>query len=828
MPRSLAYSRILAVAFILGLLPATQRDVRASITLQGLAKTGSGSLLVSGINTTLAMPSPVAAGLICLAHLGVSGDNVMVMPSGWTRIREDINGHDSTQGLYWHLTGNSEPASYTWSTGGDIFYEGAIACYSGVNTTTPIDPGSPNGSAAIGLGTEITAPSISLQTGGDLVIGAFQLAETNWGQGATINLPAALTARWSFTDADAQFLDTTAGDLTLASNGQSGGLTITTDNGLSTDALIASQVALQPADPGTGPPPSGTGISYLASSVSNSSASPSDTPTLEMPSSYAVPFGSICLADLSILGSYVITPPTGWNEIRVDRIGTQGTQGLYWHLTGANEPPQYSWTVNGGGYFEGVISCYYGVDPNTPIDQGAPTGAGAAINGTAIGAPSITTLSAGDLVFGAFMVGENNWGEGDLINLAPGLTSRSSFTDVHVPYTASASGDLIQATAGATGNLNITTLNGSASDGLIAQQVALQPAGSSSPIATPTPTATPTPVPAGSIVLDSSAQSSSGGTLTPTIGLGMAAVGAGDICIAEIALSGPNNLQVPAGWSTIREDINSYNDTLGLYWHLSAANEPVSYTWNTISGGQVYFEGAIGCYAGVNPTTPLDPGAPNGTGAVANGTLASAPSLTTQTSGDLIIGAAMSAETNWGQGVIVRLPLTATPSWSATDSSADYLSSTAGAQTQVAAGATGDFAFTTVNGLSTDAMIAQMIALQPAQSDPTPTDTPVPTGAPTAISTPAPTATPTPAPTATPTPAPTATPTPAPTATPTPAPTATPTPAPTATPTLSPAVTASASLTLTRTPTQTPRRTPTRTPTRTPRPTPTRRRLLLL
>ncbi len=370
MPLTGTCRRILTLATVVGLLLVTKVGATASITLVALAKTGSGPSLVSGTSTTLAMPSPVAAGLVCVAHLGASGDNVITMPSGWTRIREDINVHYSTQGLYWHLTGNSEPTSYTWSTGGQIYYEGVIACYSGVNTTTPIDPGAPNGSVAIGLGTSITAPSMTVQTANDLVIGAFQVAETKWGQGVTLNLPSALTARWSFTDSDAQFLATAAGDRTQTANGQTGGLTMTTNNGLSTDALIAAQVALQPADPGSAPPPSSAGISYLASTVSNSGSNPSSSVSLQMPSPYAVPAGSICLADLSLLGSYVITPPAGWHQIRSDTVGFQGTQALYWHLIGANEPAEYSWTPNGSAYFQGIISCYFGVDTSTPVRLG--------------------------------------------------------------------------------------------------------------------------------------------------------------------------------------------------------------------------------------------------------------------------------------------------------------------------------------------------------------------------------------------------------------------------------------------------------------------------
>src|SRR6185312_11952054 len=139
-----------------------------AITAQSVTKTGSGHTLVSATNMALTMPSPVAGGLICIAHLAVSGNNIITRPAGWTKIRSDINGTASTQALFWHLTNGSEPASYSWNGGaGSVFYEGAITCYSGVNPTTPLDPGAPTGAAATGTGTSITAPSLTLQTAGD-------------------------------------------------------------------------------------------------------------------------------------------------------------------------------------------------------------------------------------------------------------------------------------------------------------------------------------------------------------------------------------------------------------------------------------------------------------------------------------------------------------------------------------------------------------------------------------------------------------------------------------------------------------------------------------
>lgn len=183
--------------------------------------------------------------------------------------------------------------------------------------------------------------------------------------------------------------------------------------------------------------------------------------------------------------------------------------------------------------------------------------------------------------------------------------------------------------------------------------------------------------------------------------------------MAQIAVTGPNNLQVPAGWTKIREDLNGYAGTQGLYWHLTGSSETASYIWSTFSG-QAFFEGTIGCYTGVNKTTPIDSGAPNGSGAVASGTAGvTAPSITAQTAGDLIIGAGMAAESSWGQGVSVNLPASLTVRWAASDASASFLANAAGDRYSANAGATGPFTMSTSNGQSGDGLIAQQLALQP-------------------------------------------------------------------------------------------------------------------
>ena len=465
------------IAFIVLILLLITTTAGAAISLIKFRKTSSGSTLVTSI--TLNMPSSIPAGSICLAHIATSGDNYITGPAGWTFVRADINGHAGTQDLYWHLTGASEPASYNWDPGNanfasQVFFEGVIACYSGVNTVTPIDPGAPSGGGAVGNGTSITAPSIMTQTPGDLVVAVFHVTENFWGEGVTISLPSSLRRRWSFTDADASFLAAVSGDRTQKSGGPTGGFTVTTTNGQSGDGLVAELFALQPANPPPAIPPPGTGISYLASTPSSSGLNTTANLTLEMPSPAAVPSGSICLAQLSILGNNSINAPTGWTRIREVNNSFQATQGLYWHLTSSTEPPTYTWTTAGSTYYEALISCYYGVNRITPVDPGASTGSASIVNGSTVTAPSITTVSSGDLVLGAFTVAENNWGEGVIINLPPSLTSRSGFSDSSAGFLASAVGDRVQTSAGATGSLTITTANGNPGDGLIAQQVALQ------------------------------------------------------------------------------------------------------------------------------------------------------------------------------------------------------------------------------------------------------------------------------------------------------------------------------------------------------------------
>jgi hypothetical protein len=71
-------------------------------------------------------------------------------------------------------------------------------------------------------------------------------SEGSFGQGASINPPAGLNGRWSFTDSAANYLSATLGDKLQSLAGASGTMSMTTTKGSSQDNLIGAQVALDP------------------------------------------------------------------------------------------------------------------------------------------------------------------------------------------------------------------------------------------------------------------------------------------------------------------------------------------------------------------------------------------------------------------------------------------------------------------------------------------------------------------------------------------------------------------------------------------------------
>ncbi|MGH7933805.1 MAG: hypothetical protein ACREQN_11665, partial [Candidatus Binataceae bacterium] len=72
------------------------------------------------------------------------------------------------------------------------------------------------------------------------------------------------------------------------------------------------------------------------------------------------------------------------------------------------------------------------------------------------------------------------------------------------------------------------------------------------------------------------------GVNTTAFTMAMPAANAGDVCIAQISWDDGTQdaVTIPDGWSRIRLDqVSTYELSQGLYWHVTSADEPTSYTW---------------------------------------------------------------------------------------------------------------------------------------------------------------------------------------------------------------------------------------------------------
>lgn len=117
-----------------------------------------------------------------------------------------------------------------------------------------------------------------------------------------------------------------------------------------------------------------------------------------------------------------------------------------------------------------------------------------------------------------------------------------------------------------------------------------------------------------------------------------AGVTAGEFLVAAVATSDNATLTIPSGWTTIPgSDVLDASGPISChgYYRVATAAEPASYTWSGITGTRT--SGIMQRFSGVDTTTPLDTTA--GTVSTGGVTTASLPSLTTATSGAVVVSA---------------------------------------------------------------------------------------------------------------------------------------------------------------------------------------------
>jgi fibronectin type 3 domain-containing protein len=144
----------------------------ASITGGIATRFRAGSSATDRGTTSLVVPKPagVVSGDVLLAQITIRAAPNVVAPAGWTSLVSHADGTALTQALFTHVSGSSEPASYTWTFSSPVAAIGNILAYSGVDPSAPVDTfgGQVNASATL-----LVAPSVTTTVAGDRLVALF-------------------------------------------------------------------------------------------------------------------------------------------------------------------------------------------------------------------------------------------------------------------------------------------------------------------------------------------------------------------------------------------------------------------------------------------------------------------------------------------------------------------------------------------------------------------------------------------------------------------------------------------------------------------------------
>ncbi len=185
------------------------------------AQTGSGASSIS-----VGVPAGVVAGDVMIAAIDAEGSGTITAPSGWSSTGLFAGtSFFGFSGVYFHVAGSSEPASYSWSLGTTRKAAGKILSYVGVENASPIEVTATTAGAS--FGTSDAAASITTTVANTKVI--MDLGALDSFGSFTITAPTGTTKRASsFTSGTGSVLGTQAQDFTQATAGATGTKTFTT------------------------------------------------------------------------------------------------------------------------------------------------------------------------------------------------------------------------------------------------------------------------------------------------------------------------------------------------------------------------------------------------------------------------------------------------------------------------------------------------------------------------------------------------------------------------------------------------------------------------
>ena len=547
-----------------------------------------------------AKPTGVASGDVLLAVISVRGNPTILPPSGWTEVRLDINGNTIRQGVYVHVAGGSEPASYTFDFSKAHSAAGGIVAFSGVDGSNPVDAhdGQINASS-----TSITAPSITTTGPDRMLVGFFGIPSLT-----SMTPPGGMTERIDVAAPSTNTYKVTAGVASglVAAAGATGTRTAVAANSATN---IGQLVALRPGSSGppapdttaptvTGetPAPGATGVATgtnvtatFSEAVTGVSGS---TFTLEGPGTTAVPASvtySAGTATATLDPAAPLEADTTYTPKLSDAIADLAGNPL--------EPTDWSFTTAS----------------TPPTDTTPPTVTGETP------APGATGVATGTNVTATFSEAVSGVSGSTFTLEGPGTTA--------VPASVTYSAGTLTATLDPTADLAAsTTYTARLTSGIT--DLAGNPL---APLSwTFTTAAAPPP---GSGIAFRAASSGSNDATTSIVFAKPTGVASGDVLLAVISVRGNPTILPPSGWTEVRLDINGNTIRQGVYVHVAGGSEPASYTFDFSKAHSA--AGGIVAFSGVDGSNPVDAhdGQIN-----ASSTSITAPSITTTGPDRMLVG----------------------------------------------------------------------------------------------------------------------------------------------------------------------------------------------
>ncbi len=197
------------------------------------------SVATAANNTTTSLivprPAGVVSGDVMVAVVDVRQNPTATAPAGWSEVSMTPNGTTYRQFVYTKVATGSEPTSYTFGFNQSRRASGAIAAYSGVSTTSPVE----SFTAATASSAAITAPSATTVATQAMVVGAFSINNSS-----AIAPPAGMTERAEIASGSA--IKTEVADYVQTSPGATGAKTATA---ATATANIGQLIVLRPAGP---------------------------------------------------------------------------------------------------------------------------------------------------------------------------------------------------------------------------------------------------------------------------------------------------------------------------------------------------------------------------------------------------------------------------------------------------------------------------------------------------------------------------------------------------------------------------------------------------